>query len=106
MFFALELSLLGIGMVFFVLILLTLSIYYLGRWTPKPKESKGQEEDVMMARIEREDQSTIPEEVVAVIAATIAMEMCREEKEIKILSIKRIPDKSWRLSYRSPINHE
>lgn len=105
--FAFELSLMGIGMVFFVLILLTLSIHYLGRLASTPKENKKErEEEVATKEIEREDSDTIPDEIVAVIAAALAMEMGKEEKSIRILSMKSIPDKSWRFSYRSPINQD
>lgn len=120
MYFALQISLMGIGMVFFLLLLLSFSISLLGRLSPNSMESreiKGREkreerevreerEERSVKRKEREDHETISGEIVAVIAATIAATMGREEKQVRILSIKSVPDKSWRRSYYSQGNHD
>lgn len=92
---ALELSLMGIGMVFFVLILLTLSITLLGRFshTGNQKEADSKEAPLVA-------DDSIPEQVVAVITASLAYYL-EEEEQVQILSIKRIPDNCWRLSHRN-----
>ncbi len=72
----------------------------------KKREDREDREERSVKRIEREDHETIPGEIVAVIAATIAAKMGREEKRVRILSIKNVPDKSWRRSYYTQRNHD
>lgn len=95
MLFALEISLMGIGMVFFVLVLLTLLVSLLGRFASGgPKEKPKPETSSLL------DEGSLPPAVVAVIAASLARHREDQEKEVRILSIKMVPENSWRLSYR------
>ena len=91
--FALELTFLGVGMVFFVLLLLALLVFFMGRLLSSTEKENGE-------RMQVKEEEVVDQQLVAVITAALASYLERDQRQIKILSLKERPSSAWKNSYR------